>query len=126
MDNELRPVNTSEEVITGGRRRRSRSSRHSKRGSRSRSSRHSKRGGRSRSSRHSKHGSRSRSSRHRSRSRKQRGGLSMPTFITDLTRGLQYGAEKALSDVSTRPLLPSANPNAAYQPALKEGLRKTF
>jgi hypothetical protein len=121
MEDELRPVNTSEEIITGGRRRR--------RGSRRRSHRRSHKGVRSSRRSHRSHrshkGGRS-NRRSRRHSRKQRGGLSMPSFITDLTRGLQYGAEKALADVSTRPLLPSANPNVAHQPALKEGLRKTF
>jgi hypothetical protein len=92
------PLNTSIEVTTpvykGGRRRRKKSNKSVKRKTQRRKVR-------------------------RNKTRKQRGGFSLPSFITDFTRGIQYGTEKLISQYTTQPLSQNRNPDMAAQPFLR-------
>jgi hypothetical protein len=110
------PLNTSNEITTpmyGGKKsRRSRKT--------IRKQKKSRRGGKWRkSTRKSKKTPRGGRKSSRKSRKVIRGGFSLPPFITDFTRGVQYGAEQLFSDITTAPLAPNRNPNVAAQPYLQ-------
>lgn len=123
------PLNTSKEITTpmyGGKQKKStRKSRKTSRRSQKqrktiRKQRKTRRGGKWRkSTRKSKKAPRGgRKSSKKSR-KVIRGGFSLPPFITDFTRGIQYGAEQLYSDITTAPLAVNRNPNVSVQPYLQ-------
>jgi hypothetical protein len=114
------PLNTSNEITTpmyGGKQRKSRRG-----GKQRKSTRKSKKLYRRSKSRRSK-SRRSKSRRSKSRRSKSRqvirGGFSLPPFLSDFTRGVQYGAEQLYSDITTAPLALNRNPNVSTQPYLQ-------
>lgn len=122
------PLNTSNEITTpmyggkqrktrrGGKQRKTRRSRKQRKTRRSRKQRKTRGGGKFlKSIRKSKNAPRG-----GNKSRKViRGGFSLPPFISDFTRGVQYGAEQLFSDITTAPLAPNRNPNVSAQPYLQ-------
>lgn len=102
------PLNTSNEITTpmyGGKKSRRRKSRKTKRSMKTR--------------RGKKHRKSIRKSSHKKHRKTLRGGFSLPPFISDFTRGIQYGAEQLMSDLTTAQLASNRNPNVSAQPYLQ-------
>ena len=106
------PINTSNEITTpmyGGKKSRRRGGKWRKT---KRSMKKTPRGGK-------KHRKSIRKSSHKKHRKTLRGGFSLPPFISDFTRGIQYGAEQLMSDLTTAQLASNRNPHVSAQPYLQ-------